>query len=367
VSGRTWNQQITEDFRECPGFFLGPRFSLLLSARLCQQMASEEQSDRAGIGEDNYERPPVIINPTADPAPPAVTGTSSGQSAQLHGPSPIRTRIAGLGRWLWSFFHPPNLLTFALVIFAYAQMHGQDRQVGQLTAAIEAGITKAKEALTALISENRAMLESSMEKDSSTLRTILADNREQAKRELNASMEQSRAALEAATAASRLDQRPWVTLMRFQLPEEPKVGGEITVHCIWQNTGRTPALDFITRPAVQIWGPPPIEPPKPDFSKIGPRGSTSVLPPGGGGSFFSTAKWDAAPEDLLQSYIQKKRHLFVRVLVRYNDVFGASHWTEICAYHVHGTPLDHFNFCSTGNDLDHDIGGTAQNAAAASK
>jgi hypothetical protein len=48
-------------------------------------------------------------------------------------------------------------------------------------------------------------------------------------------------------------------------------------------------------------------------------------------------------------------NLYVRGILRYKDTFssGINHWTTFCIFHIHGRPVDEYNFCEHGNDIDH--------------
>lgn len=54
----------------------------------------------------------------------------------------------------------------------------------------------------------------------------------------------------------------------------------------------------------------------------------------------------------VDAYTNKTNRICVQAMMRYRDSFKRWHWTKVCAFHVFGTPLDNFNYCSNGNEVD---------------
>ena len=52
------------------------------------------------------------------------------------------------------------------------------------------------------------------------------------------------------------------------------------------------------------------------------------------------------------SYKDGRTKLYLEGELRYHDINRTPHWTEFCISHQHNKPLDEFNFCDAGNDLD---------------
>jgi hypothetical protein len=44
--------------------------------------------------------------------------------------------------------------------------------------------------------------------------------------------------------------------------------------------------------------------------------------------------------------------IYLEALIRYRDTFNQPHWTRVCAYHISGAPLDTFQYCEHGNEID---------------
>ena len=180
---------------------------------------------------------------------------------------------------------------------------------------------------------------------------------------------QAQAALNAAISASRLDQRPWVTINRVILSSEvqelkPGIVGDVTINFLFSNTGKTPALDVVTQ-AMYLLTPVSALPmfpklsanaannwfPDPDASQVS---NIVVLPPNNTSSAHSSVAFKY--NSRFPAYGEyRARQVVIGLLakLRYKDTFGRPHWTTYCAYHLSGDALDQFEFCS-GNDVDRD-------------
>jgi hypothetical protein len=81
--------------------------------------------------------------------------------------------------------------------------------------------------------------------------------------------------------------------------------------------------------------------------------SLSVVAPGPtGATMVSQCGSFTASE--LSSYTSGTSKLYVNTRIYYADIFRRGHWTNICAYHTYGKPLDWFFDCNKGNEVDPD-------------
>ncbi len=146
----------------------------------------------------------------------------------------------------------------------------------------------------------------------------------------------------------RLDQRAWLTSSRFRLIAEPEAGKPIHVDYFIQNSGKTPALDYYSQPVLFLASGMPgmqkFEEPKTFVSR-------SIVPPGSAGTASATLPIMLAELEL-SHYRSRADHLFIHAILRYRDIFGRVHWTTVCAYHTWGNPLDMFQYCASGNEMD---------------
>jgi hypothetical protein len=170
------------------------------------------------------------------------------------------------------------------------------------------------------------------------------------RRAMESSAAQSKAALDASITSSQLDQRPWVTISRFELVHALDVGKTVEIKYFLQNAGRTPALDVVAQSMVWLWAPPSEEPMMTKFSEP-TRGSVLILAPSATSSATRSDPWSPG-EIVVRSYMEKRRNLFIHARVLYRDIFGVRHWTTACAFHVFGRELEGFTACRSGNDMD---------------
>ncbi len=177
---------------------------------------------------------------------------------------------------------------------------------------------------------------------------------QQSREAIDRSERQSKAALDASIAAIRLDQRAWVTATRFVLSEEPIRGQLVKVSFFIMNSGKTPAVEILDVGEVVISATPPVLHFPPAYATIGSDisgGSRAVLPPGVTNLAFNAYGGTFTP-GMLAMYVQRSALLYVQARIYYRDIFGRSHWTDLCAHHRYGTDLDMFGMCHDGNAVD---------------
>lgn len=163
-----------------------------------------------------------------------------------------------------------------------------------------------------------------------------------------ASSAQSKAALDASIAASRNDQRAWLAIVNVHLTTEPSAGTELNVIYEITNTGKTPAINVVGKSGVYLQ---PTEPASPDWSTITDGINRAVVFPN------STSANMRAPlrgitQPSINEYTAHRSNLYVRIRFDYTDVFRKPHWLEVCMMHIFGEPLDRFQFCVAGGDID---------------
>lgn len=177
---------------------------------------------------------------------------------------------------------------------------------------------------------------------------------EQNRQSFGASIAQSRAALNASIAASRLDQRPWLVVQSCRLSAEPKPGVAITAECDIVNTGKTPAIDvYVQHDLRGVDGvPPSVTRQRVEFVVPKVHASRSLSAPGARPQTFTTPPYELNEAAVMQ-YSGRRATIFINAIIRYRDTFGIPHWTTYCAYHLIGQGLAQVLFCSGGNATDH--------------
>ncbi len=146
--------------------------------------------------------------------------------------------------------------------------------------------------------------------------------------------------------ATRRDQRAWITVLNFKLYREVADNERIKVKVSIMNTGKTPALHLNKLTGLLFAGAVPT------VNLKGLHGENSgIVFPGASGVSFDSGSF-LVPTGMTAAYQAKNVRVYIRSLINYRDVFGLSHWTEVCAFHESGMDLTEFNFCGTGNDID---------------
>jgi hypothetical protein len=244
-------------------------------------------------------------------------------------------------------------LTVAIVLIYRGQlkeMHGAGQQTTDLVASANIQSSAACEiacAATAMREQAQLAAKNFQQSADSAIAQLKrsADNSETAMRTAS---ENAQKALDVSIDASRLDERPWVVSQRWVMSNEPEENKMPTIQ-IWAiDTGKTPALDVI--PLTQVSITDELSPPPLGQTTEAPK-SIGMLAPGAGGVSFTTE----APRYLkpaIDAYNAGNARFYVRAKVTYSDVSKIEHWTTICIFHMHGHPLDEFNYCSDGNDVD---------------
>lgn len=147
----------------------------------------------------------------------------------------------------------------------------------------------------------------------------------------------------------KVDQRAWLTVARLELSEEADSVKEIHVGFWIQNSGKSPAMDVSPKSRLLLWQTDPE--PTGDVVVATPKLSIGIVAPGTNSPRADTDRWTPT-QPAVNSYKQKATRLYVQGRIEYSDIFKSPHWTDLCAYHVFGTPLDAFTMCARGNEID---------------
>lgn len=257
-----------------------------------------------------------------------------------------------------------KVMTVATVVIAgwaglqWWEMHGTGSQTDAL---IEAARIQARasgrSSISArqIVSDNKQALSDNKQAFANTLkenRAEMAEAMRQNREAINASLTQGQRALDASIAASRLDQRPWVILSRFELSEDPQPDRDFTATFWVVNSGKTPALNVAPASRLSLWTgqPPPV-----DFGTRTGLPNQGIITPGGVGDLhFMSDPWRLTRIQV-DAYRAGTTRIYAQVLIDYTDAFVNStpHWTRICVWHANGRPLTEFGFCDQGNEMDH--------------
>lgn len=174
-------------------------------------------------------------------------------------------------------------------------------------------------------------------------RVALQETLTQAQKSMEANLQQAKGALDASIEASRTDQRAWLAFPKHKLMAEP--GARAEVQLAVANRGKSPAL-VNSKGFIALWQKLPSEAFMGDWS-----GPTAVYP--GQSDHALNHVLNLTPEQV-EEYRAKRLKIYMRSLTCYEDIFGRTHWVKTCAFHVHGAPLDTFEFCPLGNEFGDD-------------
>jgi hypothetical protein len=163
---------------------------------------------------------------------------------------------------------------------------------------------------------------------------------------------QAQRALDASISAFRIDQRPWALPQAFTLSAEPEVAKQFTVQIAVANSGKTPAMDVIPHSQSGLIYSCSMMPPMPELADPKDVKSIGILPPGQSGITYTTDPFSQITQPEVTSYTNGMTRVVVQGLIRYTDEFHTKHWTKFRVFHEHGTPLNIWSYCDSGNDVD---------------
>jgi hypothetical protein len=115
-----------------------------------------------------------------------------------------------------------------------------------------------------------------------------------------------------------------------------------------ENIGSTPSIDLVE--STQIWiadSEKPTSTTWKDCPKVGVLMKSELVS-------CETASLNATPDEI-QAYQRKTSRLYIRVDTLYWDDFewDFRHQQSMCLFHIFGEPLNHFNYCASGNGIWH--------------
>ena len=167
------------------------------------------------------------------------------------------------------------------------------------------------------------------------------------------SMEQnlvrSKAALDASIKASHNDQRAWLGAWKFSMLSDAEVGKEFLSQYEVENSGKTAALNVVANSATFFdtgdnrsidWS--LIK--KTHRGILWPSMSIGPVIAGKGSGQFTTP-------GVVGGYREHITKAYVIIRITYDDVFGCSHWTEVCTVHSYGESAIPFELCNR-NGMD---------------
>lgn len=246
------------------------------------------------------------------------------------------------------------LMTFFNIAFFVKQVLDQDRQVGEIKAAITDGIGQAKTAIDASLAHNSNALDKALRDNKDALTTALQQMHTDAQTTLDASIEQSKAALEVTIANARNDQRAWVGPIDTVGPQFKDANGQpiyfaegqrASLGVVIANSGKTPArrvehrFSYRTLPNGTPFTPRYPQPPR----------QAGVIQPGARPQLVIATETAPTAQNI-QTYRSGSQILYLFGHVTYEDIYGKPHYTTFCMYLL--ADLSAFGDCDTYNDAN---------------
>ena len=161
-------------------------------------------------------------------------------------------------------------------------------------------------------------------------RNALEDNRKAVEK----SLAQGQQALDASIAASRLDQRAWLTVDATGLANKLAIGKTPTVLLLIKNSGRTPALDVTIESRVFTRS--ALTEKELSAESIGIPPSNPVMGPGGTLTVPSTSSEAICNQGQIDAVERGSHKLYAIGTIYYKDIFKFHHQTKFC-FRISGT------------------------------
>jgi hypothetical protein len=179
-----------------------------------------------------------------------------------------------------------------------------------------------------------------------------------ATKQANASLRQAKtsqvsasAAQQSANAAAKtfsIGERPYIAVKEMSLTNLA-VNQRPTTMTIFENAGRTPALNAQFRTCIQARGEPLPNPPV--CATKNDRPASPVFMPAGGVWRMIVPFADTATEGDVQYIKSGKSTIYVWGSVEYDDGVGKRHVLKYCAFYNPNNPgVDQFTACTYGNE-----------------
>lgn len=266
-------------------------------------------------------------------APDSPTVLNRGQSGYVVPPK--TSEVATTSKWT----DPLAIATFILALVTFGlviQAHHDAKEV----------VGTAQRINNKIIETQRSISNESIQAQKAINSKFIEVQRSIAEQSIRASTDQNNKLLDITKRLAWMDQRPWLSFSRFQVPE-PAEGKEFRVALFMQNTGRIAALNSIAKSHVFFWG---KEPGPTDFNKItGIPNPVSYAPGTINAVVFTPGLM--LPTKTIADYKAGKLRLYVHTLMIYSDPFGQVHRTQLCISHAYDQEADLVSYCS-GNVME---------------
>ncbi len=146
-----------------------------------------------------------------------------------------------------------------------------------------------------------------------------------------------------------VDQRAWVSARQFLLTSELDETSAFRARVFIQNTGKTPAIDFMVQNAMALSD---HVPPCFQWKQTSTAPNRGILPPNLTDYLIQANLRTPPSQDVVKRYREHKMDLYFYGMARYKDVFGKDHWTQFCGFHTFGDQLTDFGLCGSCNEMD---------------
>ena len=209
----------------------------------------------------------------------------------------------------------------------------------------EQAVETAKATTAKIVSAQQLVNQQSIVAQKAVNDEIVKTQRDTTKESIRASAKQSHDALNMAAAVAAWDQRPWLSVSSYNFPDVTE-GQGFQVKLLLQNTGKTAAINQVTKTTVYVSSTDPA----PDFSKlltpVGPFNITAAS--NNSWVFTGPCVLSAA---LMKDYTARTSFIYVLAELRYGDMFGRNYLTTLCIGHKYGRPSDEVFYCP-GNKME---------------
>jgi hypothetical protein len=278
------------------------------------------------------------------PLPPAETSTGADEGAgATPRPNPIHVHIhSPSGKWR----EPLNVST---LILAGVTLYF----VGQTHCDAERAVETANRTNAKIIEMERITNEKAISASQAINERIIDTQRTTTKDSIRATVGQGKKAMEINAALSWLDQRPWLSVDRFEVDAEMKDSNDIFISLWLKNTGKTPALHQTAQTKLLLMEQEPSVAEMNDpWNPADARAAFTI--PSGSINNRVTHSWSNIDAALLADYKARKRRLYIHGTLRYTDMLQQSHVTRVCVYHVWGDAPGSFTYCKavTENSME---------------
>lgn len=176
----------------------------------------------------------------------------------------------------------------------------------------------------------------------------LARTADESSKKAAISADAAKSAADTSRDAFFLGERAWVGVVAVTLLKEPALNEAVSFSFRIKNTGNTPAIKVGTKGDLSVSG--HISPPT-DWRRLADREPAILFQGESSGQIpLAVTPSVVMTEPLWASYQKHQSDIYAHVRIDYADVFGNTHWSEVCFTHSFGTPLDRIEICGTSID-----------------